>query len=104
MMKGRRETLEEFLAGDPEDLFSRYALALELEKEGRDEDAINQFREALRRDPSYLPVFYQLGRILARLGRIEEARDAFERGAEVAQRAGDEKTRREILEALALIE
>lgn len=103
-MKSRRETLEEFLAGDPGDLFSRYALALELEKEGLDEEAISQFREALERDPSYLPVFYQLGRIMARVGRLDEARATLKRGAEVAQEAGDEKTRREILEALSLIE
>lgn len=103
-MKTRRETLEEFLADDPGDLFSRYALALELEKEGRDDEAITQFREALSRDPSYLPVYYQLGRVLARTGRLDEARDAYERGAEVALAAGDEKTRREILEALSLIE
>lgn len=104
LMKSRKEILQEFLAEDPGDLFSRYALALELEKEGRDQEAIAQFQEAIGQDPSYLPVYYQLGRILARTGRLEEARDVYKSGAEVAAAARDQKTHREILEALSMID
>src|ERR1044072_6982994 len=75
-MKTRREMLEEFVDADPQDSFSRYALALELEKEKRELDAIAQLQEVIARDPAYVAAYYHLGRILARLGHIEDARGA----------------------------
>ena len=41
--------LEEFLAADPADVFSRYALALELEKEQRPAEAISELRGVINR-------------------------------------------------------
>jgi len=46
-MKTRRELLEDFVAQDPDDPFSRYALALELEKEGNDQGAVPQLHEVI---------------------------------------------------------
>lgn len=95
--------LEEFLGQDPNDSFSRYALALELEKEGRDSEAIEQFLQVAERDPGYVPLYFQLGRVLARVGRSDEARDIYTRGIEAASAAGDEKTGNELQEALSLL-
>lgn len=102
-MKTRRELLEEFLAQDPSDSFSRYALALELEKEGRDLDAIAQLQEVIGRDLNYVAAYYHLGRMLGRMGQIEDARAIYHRGLEAAIAAGDPKTRSEIQEALELL-
>jgi predicted Zn-dependent protease len=99
-MKTRREMLEEFLATDPNDSFSRYALALELEKERRDGEAIRELQEVISRDPDYVAAYYHLGRLLARAGQVDEARAAYIRGLDVAGRASDQKTRSEIQEAL----
>lgn len=103
-MKTRGEMLEEFVAQDPSDSFSRYALALELEKYGRVDDAVLQFKEVLARDPSYVAAYYHLGKVLARVGRAEEARDVYRRGVDAAGAARDERSRTEIQEALEALE
>jgi tetratricopeptide (TPR) repeat protein len=96
--------LEEFVAADPTDSFSRYALALELEKEKRELEAIPQLQEVIARDPAYVAAYYQLGRMLARLGQIEDARIAYRQGLDIAAAAGDQKTRNEIQDALDMLE
>jgi thioredoxin-like negative regulator of GroEL len=99
-MKTRRDMLEEFVAQDPDDSFSRYALALEFEKESRVEDALPQLREVIARDPSYVAAYYQLGKLLAQVGQIEEARDVYRRGLDAAMASGDQRARSEMQEAL----
>lgn len=99
-MKSRKEALEEFVAMDPNDSFSRYALALELEKNGEEADAVLHFREVISRDPGYVAAYYHLGRVLARTGHGDEARDIYRKGLEAAVAANDQRTRTEIQEAL----
>ncbi|HJQ68914.1 MAG TPA: tetratricopeptide repeat protein [Blastocatellia bacterium] len=99
-MKTRREMLEEFVAADPNDSFSRYALGLELEKEQRRIEAAAQFQEVIARDPNYVPAYYHLGRVLMHLQQVEDARSVWRRGLDAAAGSGDEKTRNEIQEAL----
>lgn len=103
-MKTRREILEEFVAQDPNDSFSRYALALELEKESRAQDAVPQLREVIARDSSYVAAYYHLGRLLAQTGLVEEARDAYRRGLDAAIASGDQRARSEMQEALEMLE
>jgi thioredoxin-like negative regulator of GroEL len=99
-MSTRRETLEQFVATDPDDSFSRYALALEFEKEQREADAITHLQEVITRDPGYVAAYYHLGRILARQGQTNAARQVYVSGLEAAIAARDERTRNEIQEAL----
>ena len=103
-MKNRREMLEEFLAADPNDSFSRYALALELEKDERTTEAITQLQEVLARDVNYVAAYYHLGRMLARAGNTDEALAIYRSGLDVAAKAGDQKTRSEIQEAIEMLE
>jgi cytochrome c-type biogenesis protein CcmH/NrfG len=103
-MKTRREMLEEFVAQDPNDPFSRYALALELEKEGNEQEAVPQLQEVIARDPSYVAAYYQLGRLLAKSGTLDEARDVYRRGLVAATAANDQRARSEIQEALEMLE
>jgi tetratricopeptide (TPR) repeat protein len=102
-MATRREMLEEFVAADPNDSFSRYALALELEKEQRAGEAIAQLQEVLGRDEGYVAAYYHLGRLLAKAGKDEEALAIYRRGLEAAGKAGDQKTRNEIQEAIEML-
>jgi tetratricopeptide (TPR) repeat protein len=102
-MATRREMLEEFVAADPADSFSRYALGLELEKEQRPDEAIARLREVLEGDENYVAAYYHLGRMLARAGNEEEALAVYRRGLEAARKAGDQKTAREIQEAIDLL-
>lgn len=102
-MKTRREMLEEFLGQDPNDSFSRYALALELEKEKKQQEAVAQLQEVIARDPAYVAAYYHLGRLLAQAGEIEEARAIYVRGLDEASRAGDQRTQSEIQNALDML-
>jgi tetratricopeptide (TPR) repeat protein len=102
-MTTRREMLEEFVAADPNDSFSRYALALELEKERRAEEAIAQLEEVIRRDEQYVAAYYHLGRMLAKAGREDDALAIYRRGLDAASKAGDQKTHSEIQQAIELL-
>lgn len=103
-MKTRKEMLEEFLAQDPNDSFSRYALALELEKDNGPHDAVNQLREVISRDPGYVAAYQQLGRMLAQTGFAENARDVYRQGIALANASGDQRARSEMQEALEMLE
>jgi tetratricopeptide (TPR) repeat protein len=88
--KSRREQLEEMLAGDPNDSFLRYGLAMEYSTAGQDDEAIRCLRELLARDANYVPAYLQAGRALIRQGADEEAREILRTGIAVAKRTGDE--------------
>ena len=103
-MKTRKQLLEEFLSQDPNDSFSRYALALELEKEGKPPEAVEQLREVIARDPHYVAAYHHLGRLLGQTGLIEEALDVYRRGLNAAIAAGDQRSRSEMQEALQGLE
>lgn len=96
--------LEEFLVADPNDSFSRYALALELEKENRAIEAAAQLQEVIARDPNYVAAYYHLGRLLAHMGQLENARTIYRQGLDAAMAAKDQRTSSEIREALEALE
>ncbi len=105
-MQSRKEMLEEFLAADPNDSFSRYALALELEKASHLGEAIAQLHEVIVRDADYVAAYYHLGRLLLKADEKHnepEAREIYQRGLAVATRLGDQKTRKEIQEAIDML-
>jgi predicted Zn-dependent protease len=67
----RREKLQELLAQDPNDSFTRYAIGLEFAKEKNFEEAIRVLTELIKADPEYIPSYY----MLASYYRETEARD-----------------------------
>jgi Flp pilus assembly protein TadD len=87
--KSRKEQIQEMLADDPNDAFLHYGLGMEYAGEGNDEEAVRCFREALRVDPGYIPAYMHAGKFLGRLGRLEEAREAWQKGIAVARQKGD---------------
>jgi Flp pilus assembly protein TadD len=103
MEKSRLETLEEFLSANPNDAFVRYGLAQEYLKQGRADQAVEQFRAILERNAEYKAAYYHLGQALERLGRLDEARDAYGQGIEVTTRLGDQHTRSELQTALDML-
>jgi Tfp pilus assembly protein PilF len=92
--------LQEFLALDPGDLFSAHALALEWVKAGEDATAKDIFEDILARDPSYVGSYYHLGRLLERTGRMEEARQVYGAGLEVALSKKEQLAANELRSAL----
>jgi tetratricopeptide (TPR) repeat protein len=97
----RINALKEFLAGDPEDHFSRYALALEYLEEGQTRIAIDCFEEVLRQNAEILSVYYHLGRALERAGDKERAMIVYESGITLAKQQGKQRTENELKAALS---
>jgi tetratricopeptide (TPR) repeat protein len=101
--KSRREMLEQFLVQKPEDAFARYGLALECTKQGDDQAASEHFRKLLETHPAYVAGYFQFGQLLARIGKVEEAKKLLSDGVVVAQKAGDMHARDEMQAALTLL-
>jgi tetratricopeptide (TPR) repeat protein len=97
----RRQKIEAMLADAPQDEFLRYALAMELDKEGDHEASLARLDELSRDEPPYVPAFFMAGQQLARLGRLAEARSRLRDGIEAARRAGDAHAAAEMSELLA---
>jgi thioredoxin-like negative regulator of GroEL len=92
------------LAEDPDDSFTRYALAMELSGLGRPAEALEGFAELLRRDPAYVATYYQYGNLLAKEGRSEEACALLRDGIQRARAAGDDHAQRELEDLLEDVE
>jgi thioredoxin-like negative regulator of GroEL len=96
----RREKIEAMLADDPRDVFLRYSLAMELDKEGDHEASLARFAELTRDDSPYVPAFFMAAQQLARLGRLDEARAILREGIDAARIQQDHHAAGEMSEFL----
>ena len=99
--KTRRQMLEEFVAGKPNDAFARYGLAMECANTGDSAAAEEHFKTLLGSHPEYVAAYFQFGQFLAKTGRTEAARSTLHAGIATAQRTGDDHARSEMEAALA---
>jgi len=97
----RREKLEALLADDPADVFLRYGLAMELDKEGDHAGSLARLAELQRTEPPYVPAFFMAAQQLVQLERVSEARAALRDGIEEARRQGNAHAAGEMSELLA---
>ena len=97
--KTRRQMLEEFVAKDPNDAFSRYGLALDCMNSGDSAAADTHFRALLERTADYIPAYLMYGQLLARESRPDEAKQILSTGIAAAAKKGDQHARSE-MEAL----
>jgi len=97
------EILKGMVAQNPSDSFARYGLAMELVKGGQLEGAVAEFRALLEFNPDYAAAYFHGGQALEKLGRVEEARETYEKGIEVTSRTGDQHTRSELQAALDML-
>jgi thioredoxin-like negative regulator of GroEL len=97
----RIKALEQFIAQSPSDPFPRYGLALELARQGRNEEAVAVFAALMDTFPDYVAAYLMAGNTLARVGRRSEAAEVYQRGVEVAGKTGDSHARSELQGALA---
>jgi hypothetical protein len=97
----RREKIEAMLADEPGDVFLRYSLAMELDKEGDHETSLARFGELTRDETPYVPAFFMAAQQLARLERIAEARTLLRNGIDEARKQGNAHAAGEMSEFLA---
>lgn len=96
--------LTELLEKDPNDSFTRYALALEYKSNGDVQTSINILNELLQRDERYVAGYHQLGQIYVNQNRTDLAKKIYRKGIEQADKTGDKKAKREMEEELEEIE
>ncbi len=99
----RLQKIEEMLREDPNDSFLQYAAALEYEKSGNTDKAIQLLNELLQRDSSYLGAYYQLGKMLETKDFTERAVEIYRAGIELAELQKNFKAKSELSEALMLL-
>ena len=100
MPSSRKEKIEAMLADDPGDVFLRYSLAMELDKQGDHPRSLALLAELAAGDPPYVPAMFMAGQQLVRLDRIDEARGVLREGIETARRLGNSHAAGEMSELL----
>lgn len=100
----RIEVLRQMLNNAPGNAFTRYALAIELARAGKQDEALAEFEYLLKHQPEYAAAYQQAGMLLAQQGRTGEAREVFTKGAEVHRRQGNLHALNEIEAALASLD
>ena len=98
--KSRLEVLQDMVRGRPTDAFSRYALAMELKGQGKNEEALREFQTLTEKNPDYVATYLIYGQLLVNVGKPDDAKKVLSRGAEVAQKAGNMHAASEISELL----
>jgi len=94
--KTRREKLEDFLARNPNDAFSRYGLALECVKAGDLASAVAHFQALIQSNPDYVPGYQMYAQTLAENERGEEAKAILAQGIQAAIRSSNQHARSEM--------
>jgi hypothetical protein len=97
----RRQKIEAMLVDEPADVFLRYSLALELDKEENHDRSLELLAILAHETPPYVPAFFMSAQQLARLNRVNEARAMLREGIEVARQQGDAHAAGEMGEFLA---
>lgn len=100
----RIELLKQYISEDSEDIFSKYALALEFVKQKKSTDAVSLLLDIIKNHPDYLAAYYQLGKLYEHEGSAIEARKMYELGKAIAQQQKDFKTLNELNAAIDTLE
>ena len=100
----RIEKLKEFLANDPEDSFTKFALALEYVNISEYHTALTIFEDLRKNDPDYIGLYYHLGKLYEVLDDENQAVITYKEGIGVARKANDEHAASELREALSELE
>jgi predicted Zn-dependent protease len=94
--KTRRQKLEEFLARNPNDAFTRYGIALECLRENDLAGAEAHFKLLLQANPDYVPGYQMYAQTLAEHDRTAEAKTLLNQGIAAATRQGNQHARSEM--------
>lgn len=97
----RMKQIEAMLADEPQDVFLRYSLAMELRSIGRHAESIEKLRELVAETPPYVPAFFMAAQQLAQVDSVPEARTLLRAGIDEARKQGDAHAAGEMSEFLA---
>jgi predicted Zn-dependent protease len=100
----RLEILQQMEAQKPNDEFVKFAIALEYVKDKKYDTAKNIFHDLTKKFSTYLPTYYQYGKLLELLNENRKAAEIYKAGTEQAKAVNDLKTLSELTEAIELLE
>jgi len=89
-------SLEKMIDSGRDSAMLRLSLARLLAQHGRPDDAVMHLEAALDMKPEYTAAWKELGRQHMAAGRIEDARQAWERGIVIANQNGDKQAGKEM--------
>ena len=100
MSMTRREKIESMLKDEPDDVFLRYSLALEMEAAEEWESSLDILETLARGTPAYVPAFQMAAQQLVKRDQITDARRALREGIEAARSQGNTHAAGEMSELL----
>jgi predicted Zn-dependent protease len=104
MTYSKIEQLKTLINRDPNNPLGRYGLANELFKSELYEDAIVEINEYLKLKDDEGAVYRMLAECYVRTGKIEEAKQSYQKGVEAANRHGHPSMAEEFEEALEFLD
>ncbi|MBO6793023.1 MAG: hypothetical protein JJ895_03865 [Balneolaceae bacterium] len=104
MTSANIKTLLHRVKNNPADLFSKFALALELINIQKNDEAILLFEDIILRDPEYVGVYYHLGGQYQFKNENIKAIETYKQGIAVAERLRDVHAKSELATALLTIQ
>ena len=103
-MSERLRSLFELYKKDPNDSFVAYGIALEYISTESYDQAEKYLTGIITNDPDYVPAYMQLAQVKENLNKIEEAKDTYKKGIEVAKKNSELRTANEMEEFLSELE
>ena len=101
MNSERLNLLLEQLENDGDDPFILYAVAMEY-LSANDQENVESYLQKVRAEfPDYLPVYYQLAKLLDDQDRVDEAIAILKEGMRLAKKENESKTLKELEQYLA---
>ena len=100
----RLTTLLTMARENPNDPFLIFALALEYKTGGNQAESRAYFERLVYEFPDYVPTYQQYGKMEEESGNLKAAVDLYSKGIEKARAKGDEKTARELQQAIDLMD
>lgn len=100
MNPDRLALLLSFYEQDPDDAFTRFAIAQEYLKRNEAEKALRFFEKLVADQPEYTGTYYHLGKLYEQVGRSEDAITTYQKGIKAAQQQRNFKDVSELQDAL----
>jgi tetratricopeptide (TPR) repeat protein len=96
----RIDKIRSMLQDDPQDVFLRYALAMELDSVGQFAESLATYQQLMNDQPPHVPSYFRTGQLLMRMGELPQAAETLQRGIELARAQGDLHAAGEMTELL----
>ena len=100
----RIKKLYQFIEKDPNDPFVRFALAIELIRSERENEAVSYLEELIDKYPDYIGSYYHLGKLYEKINAMNKAARTYEAGMKWAKKLNDTHSLSELLSAYNALE